>query len=65
MYSSRNMAVDVLDLNITIEDGKFITNVYDKRDKFNILAVRLAPRFSNQSDKIGYCTFTSEIICFC
>ena len=60
-----DMSADILDLNITIEDGKFITNVYDKRDKFKFLVVRLTPRFSNQSDKIGYCTFISQIIRFC
>ena len=31
------MAVDVLDLNITIEDGKFITNVYDKLSVTNLI----------------------------
>ena len=60
-----DMAADVLDLNISIKDGKFIVNVYDKRDKFKFLVVRLTPRFSNQSDKIGYCTFNSQIIRFC
>ena len=51
------MEADVLDLNISIKDGKYISNVYDKRDKFKFLVVRLTPRFSNQSDNIGYCTF--------
>ena len=60
-----DMAADVLDLNITIKGGKFIANVYDKRDKFKFLVVRLTPRFSNQSDKIGYCTYNSQIIRFC
>ena len=46
------------------EDGKFICNVYDKRDKFNFSVVRLTPRFSNQSDNIGYCTFASQVIRF-
>ena len=59
-----DMAADVLDLNITIINGKFIINVYDKRDKFKFLVVRLTPRFSNQSDKIGYCTYASQIIRF-
>ena len=25
---------DILDLNISLKDGKFICSVYDKRDKF-------------------------------
>ena len=59
-----DMEADVLDLNILIKDGKYISNVYDKRDKFKFLVVRLTPRFSNQSDNIGYCTFVSQIIRF-
>ena len=55
---------DILDLNVSIKDGKFICNVYDKRDKFNFSVVRLTPRFSNQSDNIGYCTFASQVIRF-
>ena len=40
-------------------------SVYDKRDKFKFLVVRLTPRFSNQSEKIGYCSYSSQIIRFC
>ena len=55
---------DILDLSITIKNGKFICNVYDKRDKFKFSVVRLTPRFSNQSDNIGYCTFASQVVRF-
>ena len=58
------MEADVLDLNISIKDGKYIFNVYDTRDKFKFSVVRLKPRFSNQSDNIGYCKFVSQIIRF-
>ena len=55
---------DILDLNISLKDGKFICSVYDKRDEFKFSVVRLTPRFSNQSDNVGYCTFASQVIRF-
>ena len=36
-----DIEADVLDLNILIKDGKYISNVYDKRDKFKFAVVRL------------------------
>ena len=51
---------DILDLNISLKDGKFIRSVYDKRDKFKFSVVRLTPRLSNNSDSVGYCTFASK-----
>ena len=51
----------ILDLNISLTDGKFICSFYDKRDKFKFSAVvRLTSRFSNQSDNVGYCTLASQ-----
>ena len=38
--------------------------VSDKRDKFKFSVVRLTPRFSNQSDNVGYCTFALLVIRF-
>ena len=35
-----NLEADVLDLNITIKYGKFISNVYNKRDMFEFTVVR-------------------------
>ena len=55
---------DILDLIISLKVGKFICSVYDKRDKFKFSVVRLTPRFSNQSDNVGYCTFASQVIRF-
>ena len=55
---------DILYLNISLKDGMFICSVYDKRDEFKLLVVRLTPRFSNQSDNVGYCTFASQVIRF-
>ena len=40
------MESDVLNLNISIKDSKYISNVYDKQDKFEFLFVRFTPRFS-------------------
>ena len=34
------------------------------RDKFKLSVVRLTPRFSNQSDNVGYCAFASQVIRF-
>ena len=62
--NNSDLEADILDLNISIKDGKFISNVYDKRDKFKFSVVRLNPRFSNQSDTTGYCTFASQFIRF-
>ena len=45
---------DILYFNISL---KFICSVYDKSDKFKFSVVRLNPRFSIQSDNVGYCTF--------
>ena len=39
---------------------KLICSVYDKRDKLKFSAVLLTPRFSNQSDNVGYCTFARK-----
>ena len=47
-----------------LKDGNFICSVYDKRDKFKFSVVRLTPRFSNQLDNVGYCTFASQVIRF-
>ena len=56
---------DILDLIISSKDGsKFIFSVYNKRDKFKFSVVRLTPRFSNQSDNVGYCAFASKVIRF-
>ena len=57
-------AADILDSNVSVKNGNFICNVYDKRDKFNFAVVRLTAHFSNQSDNIGYCTFASQVIRF-
>ena len=55
---------DILNLNVSIKNAKFICKVYDKRDKFYFSVVRLTPRFINQLNNIGYCTFDSQFIRF-
>ena len=53
---------NVLDLEISIKNGKFISKVYDKRDNFNFNIVQYQPINSNQSSDILYGTFYSQII---
>ena len=45
--------VNVLDLEISIKDGNFISKVYDKRDNFNFNIVQYQPINSNQSSDQG------------
>ena len=53
---------NVLDLEISIKDGKFVSKVYDKRDNFNFDIVQYQPIGSNQSSEVLYGTFYSQII---
>ena len=53
---------NVLDLEISIEDGKYVSKVYDKRDNFSFKIVQYQPIKSNQSSDILYGTFYSQII---
>ena len=63
--NSIDSQANVLDLNINVVNGKFITSVYDKRDAFKFPVVRIVPRFSNRSEGLGYSIFYTQIIrCF-
>ena len=53
---------NVLDLEISIKDGKCVSKVYDKRDNFNFDIVQYQPIGSNQSSEVLYGTFYSQII---
>jgi len=56
-------SADVLDLTIEINaDNKFDVSVYDKRDAYKFNVIRFAPRISNIPERIGYGTFTSQIL---
>ena len=51
-----------LDLMITIEDQKFTTKLYDKRDDFPFAIVRMPYVDSNIPSKIFYSSFGAEIL---
>ena len=51
-----------MDLKISIENNKFITNLYDKRDYFPFCIVRMPYIDSNIPSKIFYSSFGAEIL---
>ena len=53
LYNNAN----VLDLNISIINGKFCSQVYDKRDNFNFGIVQYQPLASNQASSVAYGVF--------
>ncbi len=53
---------DVLDLCISIKDGKFITGLYDKRDAFKFDIVQFMPMCCNQASNVLYGVFSSQIV---
>jgi hypothetical protein len=53
---------NVLDLNISIINGKFCSQVYDKRDNFNFGIVQYQPLASNQASSVAYGVFNSQIV---
>ena len=55
---------NLLDLEISIKDGKFVSKVYDKPDNFNFDIVQYQPIGSNQSSDFLYVTFYSQIIIY-
>ena len=55
-------AANVLDLDISIKDGKFVCRVYDKRDKFRFKVVKFQPLMSNQGSSVLYGTFCSQVV---
>ena len=57
-------AANVLDLDISVENGKFLCKVYDKRDNFKFDIVQFQPLSSNQASSVLYGTFNSQIVRF-
>ena len=53
-----------LDLDITIKDFKFVTDLYDKRDAFNFRIVNFPHMDSNIPSKPAYGVFISQLIRF-
>ena len=63
--NSIDSQANVLDLDISVVNGRFVTKVYDKRDASKFPVVRIVPRFSNRSESLGYSIFYTQIIrCF-
>ena len=60
-YTSANF----LDLNIKIQDSKFKTSLYDKRDNFNFDIVRMPFRHSNIPCAMFYATVNAEVLRIC
>ena len=60
--NSDDSMAHVLDLNVKINDGKFITSVYDKREDFPFPIVQFSPKDSNipRDNILG--VFQSQII---
>ena len=60
-----DMAASYLDLFISVQDGKFHTKLYDKRDDFSFNIVNYPyPVASNIPEKPAYGVYASRIICF-
>ena len=53
---------DVLDLCLSVKNGKFITGLYDKRDAFNFDIVQFMPMCCNQASSVLYGVFSSQIV---
>ena len=53
---------NVLDLDISIEKGKFTCKVFDKRDGFKFDIVQFQPIYSNQASCTLYGTYNSQIV---
>ena len=53
---------NVLDLEISIKDGKFVSKVYRKRDNYNFDILQYQPIGSYQSSDVLNGTFYSQII---
>ena len=53
-----------LDLNITIEENRFITKIYHKVDDFDFEVVSFPFPTSNMSDHITYNSYYSQLVRF-
>ena len=55
-------AVSYLDILITINNGKYVTAVYDKRDSFNFSIVNFPYLSSNIPSKPAYGVYISQLV---
>ena len=53
-----------LDLDITIDENRFITKIYHKVDDFDLEVVSFPFPTSNRSDHITYNSFYSQLVRF-
>ena len=63
--SQVNTSAHFLDLNIEINNSKFDSKLFDKRDDFNFDIVRMPYRNSNIPDKMFYTAASAEILRIC
>ena len=63
--NSTDNAADVLDVSVVIKDGKFVCNLYDKRESFPFKCNVFPNISSNISDKCKYNIFYSQLFRFC
>lgn len=63
--NENNHCTHFLDLNIGIENGVFITKLFDKRDSFGFNITRLPYRDSNIPCRMFYSSITAECLRIC
>ena len=63
--NENNHCTNFLDLNIGIENGVFITKLFDKRDSFGFNITRLPYRDSNIPCRMFYSSITAECLRIC
>lgn len=54
-----------MDLNITINEGKLSTNLYNEMDAFYFSIMRLPYKYNNIPSKMFYSTFSADILRIC
>ena len=63
--NTRNDRATFLDMEINIQDNRFVYNLYDKRDYFNFTIVRFPFKCSNIPSKIFFSTIGAETLRIC
>ena len=60
--NTEDTSAHILDLNISIDKGRFIVEVYDKRDDLPFNIVQYAPKCSNMSRDVLTGEFGSQLV---
>ena len=63
--NKHNVSASFLDLQIDIEDRKFVAKIYDMRDNFSFKIVRLPYRMSNIESMMFYSSIAAELLRIC